>query len=32
MATIKGIHISGTYNVHHKFYACFMYVLCILKS
>ena len=27
----KNIHISGTHVVHHKLYAFFMYVLCILK-
>ena len=32
MATRKGIHISGNYVVHHKLYAFFTYVLCILKK
>ena len=33
MATRKGINISGTYYVvHHKLYAFFIYVLCILKN
>ena len=31
MVTRKGINISGTYVVHHKFYGYFIYVLCILK-
>ena len=31
MATKKDINISWTYVVHHKLYAFFIYVLCILK-
>ena len=31
MANRKGIHISGNHAVHHKLYAFFTYVLCILK-
>ena len=33
MATKKGIHISGTYGIHHHklyWYAFFIYVLCTL--
>ena len=32
MATRKGINISGTYVVHLKLYAFFIYVLCFLKN
>ena len=32
MATRKGIDISGTYVVHHKLYAFFIYILCILNN
>ena len=32
MANIKGIHISGTYVVHHKLYVFFIYVLCVVKN
>ena len=32
MTTRKGIHISETYVVLHKLYACFISELCILKS
>ena len=32
MATRKGINISGTYVVYHKFYAFLIYVLCIKKK
>ena len=32
MATRNGINISGTYVVHHKLHAFFIYVLCILKN
>ena len=31
MATEKGINISGTYVVHHEFYAIFIYVLCKIE-
>ena len=31
MATRKGINISGTYAVHHKLYAFFIWVLCVIK-
>ena len=31
MTTRKSINISGNYIVHHKLYAFFIYVLCILK-
>ena len=32
MATRKDINISGNYVVHHKLYAFFIYILCIIKS
>ena len=32
MANRKSIHISGKYFVHHKLYAFFIYVLCVLKN
>ena len=32
MATKKGIHVFGNYVVHHRLYAFFIYVLCILKK
>ena len=31
MATRKGINIFDNYVVHHKFYAFFIHVLCILE-
>ena len=32
MATRKSINISGNYVLHHKLYAFFIYVLCVLKK
>ena len=32
MATRKSINISGNYVVHHKLYAFFIHVLCMLKN
>ena len=32
MATRKGIHIFGTYDIHHKLQAFFIYVVCIRKN
>ena len=32
MATRKGMNISGNHVVHHKVYAFFIYVLCIIKK
>ena len=32
MATRKSINISGTYVVHNKLYAFFIYVVCIFKA
>ena len=32
MTTRKDINISGNYFVHHRLYALFIFVLCILKN